>query len=100
VESQRRASEAAAKVQEEARGKARESERIAQAERQQRGRNVDNKVQGEAEKKGHGNPALSPKHEQITSEPVSTNVFKKAQQKKGKGKPSPLEEPAAPPKSP
>ena len=101
VESQRRASEAAAKAQAEARSKAKESETTAQREAQQRGEEKNKQAQAEAAKKAHGKTEFHPKHEQILGEPGGTNAVKKAQMKKGGGKPSPTDDPpVTPPTSP
>jgi len=108
VESQRRANEAATKVQGEARSKAKGAETKAQADSQRSAKEMERMARlesqqrgKESEKKAQGKPELRPKHEQIASEPGGTNTVKKAQKKKGKGKPPPPEDPpVTPPASP
>jgi len=98
MESQRRAKEAAAKAQAETNTKVKESERKSQLESQQRSKELDKKAQAETEKKAYGKPELRPRQEKLISEQDGTNMVKKAQKKNGKGKPTPPEDPPAPPK--
>lgn len=90
MESQRRTSEAAAKVQDEARSKA-NLEKAAQrdTQQQQRAKDLEKKAQAEAETKAHGKPVTGNRRGQVISEPDATNTVTNAQEKTGKGKPSP-----------
>ncbi len=87
AESQRRANEAAAKAQEEAQRSARESERITRTEAQRA---------KEGEQNAPGNSAVREKRDQIALEKGGSNVIKKANKKKGKGKPVRPEKPDQP----
>ena len=94
-----RAPQTPAKVQEEARAKAQETQRTAQREVQERAKESDKKAQAAPERKPNGKPEPRLRPEQAPSEASGTNVVQKPQRKKGEGKPSSPGNPPGPSKS-